>query len=117
MFTFKKDQYSNIRGGYSALLDIRCQYCGNHICFYQKDGPGELRRMYCDRIVSPKELVEKIKVENFNELNPLQCNNCNRVIAMPIIYEQENRFALRLFVGAIKKTKITLKDYNKSIKA
>lgn len=27
------------------------------VAVYQKDGPGELRRMYMDRIFSPKNIV------------------------------------------------------------
>ena len=67
--------------------------------------------MYCDRIIYPKELVEDVKVANFNELKPLKCKGCNRIIAMPMIYEKEKRFALRLFVGAVKKQKTTIKEF------
>lgn len=116
MFKFKKDKYANSRGGNSVLLNIFCQHCGSHICFYQKDGPGELRRMYCDRIVSPEELVENVKVKEFNELKPLKCARCGRILAMPMIYEKEKRFALRLFVGAVKKQKTTIKEFEDSIK-
>lgn len=113
MFKFKKDKYSSNRGGRSALLDISCQHCGNHICFYQKDGPGELKRMYCDRIVAPEELVQRYKGKNYSELEPLNCENCKRQLAVPMIYEKEKRSALRLFVGAVNKQKITIKEYEK----
>lgn len=116
MFKFKKDKFANARGGNSVLLDISCQHCGNHICYYQKDGPGELRRMYCDRIIFPSTLVESVQVSNYNDLKPLVCHNCGRLLAVPMIYEKEKRYALRLFVGAVKKTKITLKDFNNLIK-
>lgn len=49
-FTFKNDQYRNARGGYSRFLNLSCESCGSHVALYQKDGPGELRRMYVDRI-------------------------------------------------------------------
>lgn len=29
---FKKDKYKKARGGYSRLLEISCQKCGNIIC-------------------------------------------------------------------------------------
>ena len=35
---FKSDKFKKARGGYSRLFDIRCEKCGNHICYYQKDG-------------------------------------------------------------------------------
>ena len=47
---FKSDKYKKVRGGYSRLLDISCVRCGQHLCLYQKDGPGLLKRMYLDRI-------------------------------------------------------------------
>ncbi|MDQ5929971.1 MAG: hypothetical protein QG594_1753, partial [Bacteroidota bacterium] len=43
---FKNDKYKKARGGVSALLDIKCAHCGSHLFFYQKDGPGALKRMY-----------------------------------------------------------------------
>ena len=113
MFKFKKDKYTSNRGGKSVLLDISCQHCGNHVCFYQKDGPGQLKRMYCDRIISPANLVEEIKEKDFKDLKPLHCAKCDRLLAVPMIYEKEKRNALRLFVGAIKKQNITIKEYEK----
>lgn len=47
---FKNDKYKKTRGGYSRLLNISCQKCGSQICYYQKDGPGNLRRMYIDQL-------------------------------------------------------------------
>ena len=46
----KNEKYKKARGGYSCLLSISCEECGAHICDYQKDGPGILRRMYLDII-------------------------------------------------------------------
>lgn len=94
---FKNDKYRKVRGGYSRLLDISCEHCGNHLFYYQKDGPGILKRMYEDRIFEAKN----VKLDS-----NLFCPKCKRLLAVPIIYEKENRPALRLFVGAITK-KIT----------
>ena len=47
---FKNDKYRKARGGYSRLLSVSCQKCGDQICLYQKDGPGNLRRMYIVRL-------------------------------------------------------------------
>lgn len=116
MFKFKKDKYASNRGGTSVLLEISCEHCGEHVCYYQKDGPGQLKRMYCDRIVSPPMLVEEVKGKEFNDLKPLYCSKCNKLIAVPMIYEKEKRNALRLFVGAVKKQKITIKEYEKIAK-
>ncbi len=88
----KNDKYKKARGGYSRLLDICCEHCGNHICFYQKDGPGPLKRMYYDR-------MNGISTNS----NQLICHNCDSVLGAGIIYEKENRPAYRLFVGSITK--------------
>lgn len=91
---FKNDRFKKTRGGYSRLLDISCEHCGKHLFFYQKDGPGILKRMYIDRI---------FESEKINLNTNLICPECGRVLAVSITYEKENRPALRLFVGAIIK--------------
>ncbi|MFA6301087.1 MAG: hypothetical protein WC609_01915 [Candidatus Paceibacterota bacterium] len=90
---FKNDKYKKAREGYSRMLDISCEKCGKHICFYQKDGPGNLRRMYIDRIIKPKVSLQK---------NNLSCSN-KHILGIKIIYKKEQRPAFRLFVDAIKK--------------
>lgn len=90
----KKDKYLASRGGKSKLLDICCDHCRKHLFYYQKDGPGVLKRMYIDRIIDPKTI----------KLNKdLVCPYCNRILAKLIIWEKEERAALRLFVGAVVK--------------
>ena len=93
MIKFKNDKYKKVRGGYSKLLDISCEHCQKHLFFYQKDGPGLLKRMYLDRIID----------SNVDTSNNLICPNCNKLVAVAMIYEKENRPALRLFVGAVTK--------------
>lgn len=39
----KNDKYKKARGGWSRILDIRCENREQHICFYRKDGPGPLK--------------------------------------------------------------------------
>lgn len=90
----KNDKYRKARGGYSRLLDISCENCGKHICFYQKDGPGILKRMYMDRIVGLKKLNVKAN---------LLCLNCKEILGVPVVYKKEKRPAYRLFAGAILK--------------
>jgi len=94
--TFKKDKYKKVRGGYSRLLKISCQKCGEHICQYQKDGPGNLKRMYIDRIIDPKVSISK---------KDLSCPK-GHLLGVKIIYDKEKRPAFRLFVDSIVK-KIT----------
>jgi len=91
---FKNDMFKKARGGYSRLLDISCEQCGKHLFFYQKDGPGILKRMYIDRISESNSI-------NLN--TNLICPECKKILAVPIIYEKENRPAFRLFIGAVTK--------------
>lgn len=89
----KNDKYKKTRGGYSRLLQISCQKCGSAICLYQKDGPGNLRRMYMDRIVEPKVSLAR---------KDLTCSK-GHLIGVKIIYEKEKRPAFRLFVDSVSK--------------
>jgi len=90
---FKNDRYKKNRGGYSRLLKIFCQKCGSLVCLYQKDGPGNLLRMYIDRIID-----SKVSVSN----KALSCAK-GHLLGVKIIYEKENRPAFRLFVDAVTK--------------
>lgn len=90
---FKNDKYKKVRGGRSRLLSISCEKCGENICKYQKDGPGNLRRMYHDRIVEPKVSISR---------KDLSCSN-GHLLGVKIIYEKEKRPAFRLFVDSVTK--------------
>lgn len=90
---FENDKYKKVRGGYSRFLDICCQKCSEHICYYQKDGPGNLRRMYLDRIVDAKVSISR---------KDFSCTN-NHLLGVKIIYEKEKRPAFRLFVDSVTK--------------
>jgi phage FluMu protein Com len=90
----KSDKYKKARGGPSKLLSIKCSTCKANLFFYQKDGPGLLKRVYLDRIYKP--------VIDFADT--LKCSECNKVLGTKMIYEKENRLAYRLHVGAISKS-------------
>jgi len=96
---FKNDRYKKIRGGYSRLLQISCQKCDSLICLYQKDGPGNLRRMYLDRISNPKVPIATPK----NLICPK-----GHILGVKIVYEKEKRPAFRLFVDSVIKKIIKL---------
>jgi ribosomal protein S27E len=88
----KNDKYSQARSGRSRILDITCENCNIHLCYYQKDGPGPLKRMYVDRMVDIKPATPK-----------LECGNCGSELGLRIIYAKENRPAYRLFQSSINK--------------
>lgn len=89
----KNDKYRKTRGGRSRMLEIRCEKCNSLVCYYQKDGPGILKRIYIDRIFNPKVSVSG---KNF------VCSK-GHLLGVKIIYAKEKRPAFYLFVGSIKK--------------
>jgi len=95
----KNDKYSKARGGWSRILRVTCEGCDGHICFYQKDGPGPLKRMYVDRMIN--------LAPSGTEFN---CQHCERVLGMQITYKKEKRPAYRLFQDAVKKKIATQKS-------
>jgi len=108
-FKFKTDKYKITRGSYSRLLDLFCRVCGNHLVIYQKDGPGNLRRLYFDRIVYPKNLVG-LQEKPIHKILPLKCRKCQEDIATPYIYPKENRKAFKVYQDMIIKKVTKLKD-------
>src|ERR1017187_272071 len=88
----KIDKYSQTRGGWSRIFDISCEHCNAHVCFYQKDGPGPLMRMYFDRMIGFTPTYKK-----------LVCNKCNRELGLKIIFTKEKRPAYRLFQSSVNK--------------
>ncbi len=101
-FTFKKDKFKSSRGGYSRLLNIHCYKCSYLVLVYRKDGPGNLRRLYFDRIFSPDKLVN-LQKQNIKAIPPLKCSECGHIMGMPYIYEKEKRKAFRIFQDALIK--------------
>ena len=92
MYKIKNDAYKKSRGGKSKVLDVCCEVCKTHISYYQKDGPGLLKRMYVDRFIDFQPKDENLK-----------CSSCGRTIGVLIEYKKENRPAYRLFEGAVSK--------------
>jgi len=90
---FKNDKFRKKRGGYTRLLKIICEKCGSPVCLYQKDGPGNLRRMYLDRITDPSISLSR---------KDLSCSK-GHLLGVKIIYEKEKRPAFRLFVDSVTK--------------
>lgn len=89
----KNDKYKKARGGSSRLLEITCAKCDSLVCRYQKDGPGNLRRMYVDRISDSKVILAE---------KSLNCPD-GHLLAMKIIYAKESRPTFRLIAETIKK--------------
>ena len=95
-YKIKKDKYYRKRGSKSKIYEINCARCKEHFCFYQKDGPGPLYRMYIDRIIGG--VISDPCYIVFN------CPKCRKLIGVYYIYKKEKRPALKLFSGAITKS-------------
>jgi len=102
-FELKKDKFRSARGGYARFLNIFCKNCDHLILLYQKDGPGPLKRMYCDRIIAPHSLSHSYSNKPLSNLPKLSCPKCKSCLATPYNYEKENRAALLVHENAITK--------------
>jgi len=98
----RRDKYKSRRGGYSRLLEIYCRKCEKLVSTYQKDGPGNLRRLYMDRIFAPAELAN-LRSVNIKNVPLLRCKNCNEILGTPYIYPKERRKAFRLYQDTVVK--------------
>lgn len=99
MYKFKNDKFKKNRGGSSRVLCVTCEGCGGHLVYYQKDGPGILKRMYVDRFI-----------DTIPDGDDLKCQSCERILGVLINYKKENRMAYRLFVGAVNKKIVSAKN-------
>ena len=95
----KRDKYRAARGR-SRILNLHCRICGNKILTYQKDGPGNLRRLYLDRIFHPKTLAN-LQSKNLGKIPVLKCSKCKEELGTPYIFKKENRKAFRLYQDAL----------------
>ena len=108
----KQDKYRKARGGHSRLLDVFCSKCGGHLFYYQKDGPGILKRTYLDRIFNSKKF-ENLRGLSLTKIPQLICPACKEHVGTPIVYKKENRLAFRLFEGAVSKKIVGLNNESK----
>lgn len=93
----KKDRFKQDRGGSSEFLDLFCSSCNTYFATYQKDGPGNLFRLYIDRITTPyKDIVGPFS--NTGNMSALKCRNpeCQVEIGVPMLYDREKRLAYRI---------------------
>ena len=97
----KRDIYLKRRGGKARLFKMFC-VCGGYLFLYQKDGDGQLKRCYLNRIMDT-ELAggEKIWKEE-KEMPSLTCAKCGRIIASPMRHH-DGRLAFRLRPGFWRK--------------
>lgn len=104
-FKIKRDRYMSARGGTSAFYDIYCSHCRVWVLLYQKDGPGNLYRLYLDRIHAPENLAALVHTASGLAFDGLSCSQCGASIGVPMLYRPESRRAFRLVPGSIVKAR------------
>ena len=98
---FKKDIYTKNLGFYYEFLNLYYRKCGTKIAKYQKDGPGDLLRIYIDRILENEELL------NFAIDKKMLCPHCQRLLGLGYLYPKEQRPAYILFQNTIVKKPVS----------
>lgn len=100
----KKDKYLRARGGTAHMIDVYCVSCGRLILYYQKDGPGWLKRCYLNRISGPEKwekLQNNKNIKEPSDLPNLVCD-CGEFIGCPMLYK-DGQLAFRLERGKFKR--------------
>lgn len=107
-FKLKNDRYRSARGGEAHLLDISCTRCTNQVLKYQKDGKGDLLRLYLNRIFHPPDF-ERLQYfftrANYRQMPALKCPSCSGLIGTPTLYS-DGRPAFKLIRGTYHKRKV-----------
>lgn len=104
VFKLRLDRFMSARGGTSAFYNIYCARCRKWLLLYQKDGTGNIFRLYLDRIHAPENLTSLHRsVGKLPKFSGLVCGYCNASIGVPMLYKREDRPAFRLIPGTIVK--------------
>jgi len=106
-FSLKNDRYRKERGGTAKFLNISCAACGAWILLYQKDGPGNLLRLYLNRIFAPPHLSElqgRPDLQRPQDMENLICPQCGQLVGTPMRH-LDDRLACRLMKGSFSKKK------------
>lgn len=96
MHKYIVDAYKKTRGNWSRVLNIAYKNCGEFLFYYQKDGSGELKRSYLDRIIHDKPL--------FDQSGYIHCSGCGFILGFKDVYKKEqDRPIIRWAIDAISK--------------
>jgi hypothetical protein len=104
MREIKKDKYFRDRESTCVILGIHCAKCSGEVLLYQKDGRGNLKRLYLNRILAPENLAAlQDSAGSVKDLAALKCQ-CGACIGLPMLH-REGRLAFRLIPGTYVKHK------------
>lgn len=106
-----RDSAYKKRGGTAKWIILSCGICKEDLSLYQKDGQGNLYRLYLDRLTStsgerPFKYLGRVAVGN------LECFACEETIAVPMIYQKDERprVALRLVGAGVNQNNLSGKN-------
>lgn len=104
---FSRDSSYKRRGGTAKWLLLSCGACKEDFSLYQKDGPGNLHRLYLDRLFDT-EGNRPFRDLGKAAISGLVCVECKELIASPMVYEKDDRprVALRLVGVGIDQSQI-----------
>ncbi len=111
MYELTNDKYRKARGGKAFVISVDCATCGGLVLDYQKDGDGQLKRCYLNRILAPESLAalqHQSRLRAPEDLERLTCTECKTVIGSPIRHH-DGRLAFRLRQGFFTKRRHTAK--------
>lgn len=86
------------------MIDVSCANCGQKLLFYQKDGPGWLKRCYLNRIFGVEkwaQLQHDAKIKTPKDMPNLVCD-CGNLIGNPMVHK-DGRLAFHLIRGSFKR--------------
>lgn len=92
------------------MINVNCAKCGKIILFYQKDGPGWLKRCYLNRIFGIEKwevLQHQNNMKSSEDMPDLICD-CGNLIGTPMMHK-DGRLAFRLIRGSFKRRRSTVK--------
>jgi hypothetical protein len=104
-YQLKNDRFSKNWGSKTRLYDIYCVKCNARVLVYQKDGTGNLKKCYLNRILAPSDLAmlhHNIRTSAPKDVPDLKCHSCHEVLGTPYLHE-DGRIAYRIRQGFIFK--------------
>ena len=105
-YRLKNDRSRKDRGGDAQFLALSCASCNAKLLLYQKDGRGNLLRLYLNRIFAPSRLAELQNkgIQRPQDMKNLNCPECGNLIGTPMRH-LDDRLAYRLKRGSFSKEK------------
>lgn len=83
------------------MINVNCAVCKKRVLYYQKDGPGWLKRCYLNRIFGIdrwEEIQHDLSIKVPSDMPNLTCE-CGNLIGTPMTHK-DGRLAFRMIRGS-----------------